>query len=731
MAKVKHENEVEASFCSDQWLLDSVKMEEEENKAKILSKNIVETNEIESETHDNNEVQQNKKLTSPIVSDKEENILFGFKDRNNSCWKNVTFSTEVENLCTFKCPKCEKTFQTKAMISYHLRMAKHAVARKIIVNDYLFKVVLHKCKICHQRMLCDSETVVGHVKRYHKINDIQQYKDMAHEDFPRTEGTGESLSIRYDTKSWENALETAPVSEDVANSCIYECNVCQKIFKTRKSLMYHFETTRHAPERSTTDKNYYKHFFKNNYLIKIIVHKCKICNQRILCEKDVILKHFKHNHKIKTHKTYLDLAKNTSYRDKIQEMTENGNSRKRPRDFYSFAPVSQEIGNLCIYTCNVCNVTYVTRNGLRFHFKDSGHGDPAKAKMFLTKIVMHQCCICFKKVLCDNEAVRRHLKTHKVKSLNDYVVTKGVKWALGKMPDHQLELDKFCKTNSTKYHCTRLVNKQCKYICTECNYTCHSWLYMKKHVKSKGHGPLSLVTKYLQKVIFHQCHMCDEIILCDTYFLLNHVSRHKLTMSAYRKKFDLPMPVYFEESNDSYQSKLSAIIKDIPVIKTRTTLAIRANLFPNDGQATKHVGNICLIQCPFCSKSCFSFDSLRKHFEVSHKQKKLKIEIKHVTEARYHKCHICGMIVLCDNFTIRVHAKSAHRISYSHYRQNYVLKNGGKVIPTLQEFQRNSEAFDTFDTGKTENERDHDDDNNDKGLLEPSMISSESEESNG
>ncbi len=112
MDKVKQENEIGTSYHSDQWLLDSVKMEEEE-KAKILSTKFNGTDGMEIKTQDTNGVGQDKNIASPKFSDEEQIIFSGFRDNNNSCWENVTFSDEVANLCTFKCRQCGKTSNSK------------------------------------------------------------------------------------------------------------------------------------------------------------------------------------------------------------------------------------------------------------------------------------------------------------------------------------------------------------------------------------------------------------------------------------------------------------------------------------------------------------------------------------------------------------------------------------------------------------------------------------------
>ncbi len=119
-----------------------------------------------------------------------------------------------------------------------------------------------------------------------------------------------------------------------------------------------------------------------------------------------------------------------------------------------------------------------------------------------------------------------------------------------------------------------------------------------------------------------------------------------------------------------------------------------------------------------------AYGGLRTHLRNKHQSRNVKYDKDLVTEARYHKCQICSMLVLCDHTMLRNHVRNAHKTNVPKYFSNHVLKNGGKSIPTYTDFKKDNNVFETFiaDEKQSENPLKHD-------LILPSMLSSESEDS--
>ncbi len=76
--------------------------------------------------------------------------------------------------------------------------------------------------------------------------------------------------------------------------------------------------------------------------------------------------------------------------------------------------------------------------------------------------------------------------------------------------------------------------------------------------------------------------------------------------------------------------------------------------------------------------------------------KKISNMLDQVVEARYHKCYICDRVVLCDMFFLRINFRNNHKINLKQYANEYVLKNGSQVIPTLNDFMMNYDVFETM-----------------------------------
>ncbi len=140
-----------------------------------------------------------------------------------------------------------------------------------------------------------------------------------------------------------------------------------------------------------------------------------------------------------------------------------------------------------------------------------------------------------------------------------------------------------------------------------------------------------------------------------------------------------------------------------------------------DTQLNKKTGNLSFFQCPICHKTDRSGRVLIQHCQKEHQSKRLSIGMKYVLRARYHSCHICSMKILCVSKFIERHAVRRHNIRLSEYVTNYIVKSGNRAFPTLLEYKKNNQVFELFkDPIKYEG---------DNGLIQPHMISSESEDS--
>ncbi len=278
------------------------------------------------------------------------------------------------------------------------------------------------------------------------------------------------------------------------------------------------------------------------------------------------------------------------------------------------------------------------------------------------------------------------------------------------------------KTQNSKNSLASENKNLCDFKCTRCAYTCSTWSSLKKHVLVKKHGPLEGIAQYLQKIVFYKCSMCDEKMPCDKSFIQRHFHQHKLTVKTY---YSSVKNINSEgEMHKTYLLKLQTLIEGIPSIDPKHGTITNSDSLP-DNQVTKHIGNICFFQCSICSKSGLSFSNLRYHCKLKHNMETVPYNVKNVTEARYHRCHICLKIILCDSSFIIFHLRSSHKITLGQYKTDYVKKGGWEVLPTFWDYQRDNDVFESLKMNKPMIELDQ----KDSDKIMPWMLSSESEDS--
>ncbi len=291
-------------------------------------------------------------------------------------------------------------------------------------------------------------------------------------------------------------------------------------------------------------------------------------------------------------------------------------------------------------------------------------------------------------------------------------------------------MDSFCKSSTSGQKVTDRYANLCKFSCNMCGHYCQNWYLMRKHVRTKGHGTITSIKSFITSVTLHKCHFCKEYIFCDKGIINDHVKSHKLSVETYLNMAKLPDS---QKIQKQYQSLLRAAIKNIPVIKQKystggTKRVLKAKSIPND-QVTENVGNLTFFECCNCGKTDMSYNALVKHSKNKHGLKSLN-QLDWAAEVRYHKCHICDRIVLCDNAILSSHLKRCHKTKLDRYMKDFVLKRGGKVFPTFRDYQRDQDVFKSFskddiDSQDTANKSDKKNDD----LIDASMISSESDDS--
>ncbi len=391
------------------------------------------------------------------------------------------------------------------------------------------------------------------------------------------------------------------------------------------------------------------------------------------------------------------------------------------------ATCSENVANLCEYQCPKCIKKFCSRSTLSRHFRKTNHAIPTKGFFdnCLIKIVAHDCQICSKKLLCEIKVIENHLKSlHQIKTAKEYVQKTKVKLN-DRVTQVKSNFDLFCSTITKAKKSVQMVGNLCTFSCSQCDFSCNSWHTMSDHIKASTHGPHKNPFMYATNATLHKCHICGELVLCEQVLIKNHVrNKHNITIKEYKKLIKFPNQ---EEMFKKYMSNLKIFIKCIPKVSNIFVWNMKPNSLPNH-QLTNNIGNLSFFKCSLCEKSNMSYYGLNKHLNRLHKSNIIKSDKSHfhnVVEARYHECNICSRIILCDYGILNIHTKKFHKISVAQYAKDHVLKKGGQVYPTFRDFCMNPQVFETL---KSDSESCIND-NQDNSLILPSMISSESEDS--
>ncbi len=355
------------------------------------------------------------------------------------------------------------------------------------------------------------------------------------------------------------------------------------------------------------------------------------------------------------------------------------------------APVSDSVANLCKYQCKKCHDIFSSRYLTYKHFRETKHAESNKINIsnYVISAVAHKCQICSKKLLCDKMCIQFHLRRSHQMNFKKYIQNENVKYDMSRvMFSKNFDIPSAKVSENPKV--VRQVTCLCKFSCIQCHYSCKRWRKMLKHINdTHDHGLISSIDKYLTYPVFHKCIVCDKLLLCDDLIVGQHVQKHEMTLKAYKS---ILKPKNINALHSQFRLELKAACKEIPEMKAGPKCVLPPNTFENY-QTTNSVGDLSFFKCPFCSKSNISYNCLRQHCTSKHKSKTFSYNREIVVEARYHRCQICAAIILSDKSIITHHIHRKHRTNMPQYIKEYVQKNGGKVFPTLKDYQQNNRVF--------------------------------------
>jgi hypothetical protein len=597
---------------------------------------------------------------------------------------------KVGNMCQFRCPQDSCWYQnnTWRCMREHLKAKGHYIPSRPTGDyaSYAVKMVYHECRECRRAVLNDRFMLRVHLK-FHKLTLVEYCQTYRLTLLPVRELKPQQTPAEKKKRVFQShskrilqdlGLRVDEISDTIGNKCRYQCQTCKKNMLSYKTLEEHLKIAKHS---TCTDRG----IAIEKFISRVVTHKCLLCSEVLLCDEKFFASHAKLHHGLTVNQ----------YRAKFE--LENPNLRatkeKQLKALLTGAIVSESIGNLCTFQCQVCLKTFDSK--WKFHL-EAGHlneekeictGSSEHSSLFFwqnaVKRVVHKCRLCGEMLLCDSHELSYHFtREHKV-TMKEYSHLTGAQLR-GSVHDVKERMRKL--QNSSRME--KSVGNFCKFECNQCDFRAFSWIQMKEHFVKQQHGnKINSAPDFATEAVLHQCRTCTEKVLCDKFIISLHLrTKHRLSVKQYIAEGAL------KGSKDIYDEKLKEVLAGIPTVQKPLPKRCNPGKVLPDSQLTKSVGNLCLFECPLCQAASHSWKTFQCHMRAHKGMKKwLTFDTKYVKEARYHRCLLCGTEILCDKTFIRDHINrhskaKKEKMDFPKYVK-LVEESGGRSFPTFREWQ--------------------------------------------
>ncbi len=639
-------------------------------------------------------------------------------------------TTEIGDLCVFQCQKCRTIFRSLGILTIHLsqecfpKYKKNGIAR--LVKSCLIEARYHQCRWCGHISFCDIKVIEKHVRNYHRKN-LFQYMFKATINGLRSKlllishynFKGPVLSERE-----RREVPTESITREAENLCTFQCDKC---FTECSSLLF---LKSHLVKCKGTGK------FQPDYVSSAAIHECKVCCIRMLCDREVILRHLAQVHSMPI-KTYVDIPTNNIQliTDKLIKRNKLSNNQissdnilsvplvlplNRIKNDKSSLPnisTTNKVGNYCVYSCDTCDFKTDSWGGMKNHNVNSDHG-PGHSKYdkkYVTEARYHRCTICLRVMLCDISVIKPHVRLSHGYTLKKYSEISNKLEEKNDLPNEILEnigqksspsqpqeddVSRVLNTNeATKSNTTKEYANLLTLRCDKCKTVLRSWKRMQNHLK-KCKNNSTINDKIIMQTIWHECKICKKKILCDKSLIMKHLYNvHEMGVKTYGKlgKNDAFFNPEFRTVQDGDSLSLSKSVKvfSYSLSKNHSDFTVPKGLI-NDSDMTSSISNYCTFKCIYCGLKTSSWPGMTLHVNSAHKSDKTRVvfHTDFVHECIYHKCYICFKGILCDEDIITRHARKEHNIFLLEKYKKWHVKNlnsdkqGDNLMSTKVQYEK-------------------------------------------
>ncbi len=427
----------------------------------------------------------------------------------------------VGDLCLFQCRNCLRKFtQHRALMMRALHSKECSVKGEKKKNGAIESLVearYHICSVCAARVLCDKGLINRHISRMHRITLDDDYMPLVNRRL-REEQEGREIKLfgqelegnqeerqrklvpivpPFSTvEVHSKALKDDKVTDFIGNICSFACTECSFTSNSLTALCTH-------AKKCMGDGD-----FQPTTVTEARYHRCGICTTILLCDVSVIQAHARkvHGFGIREYSTMADNKRKSEYQtqcEKREEAQKQTVARKSP-----FSPTQESstpLDNPWFKSCPKCSYQSGSTPAFHLHMRKTHKLSPEKYKLLRTG------CISLEDVVNDLKYPKPLNPINKFPTIEP----KG-------------ELTWVESSSMVPKEClSREMGNLCKYKCDQCDMETTMWSTLRRHVtQTHGFPALGYEKKFVKEARYHPCKLCSQAVLCDRYFIRNHILHH-------------------------------------------------------------------------------------------------------------------------------------------------------------------------------------------------------------
>ncbi len=234
-----------------------------------------------------NEIKSNDNSYAPSNENKFSYVLLEKSIKNSAILKNAEVSKTVgPSLCQFDCLDCHESYSCWKSLVHHIKTEHNKFISQRNYEAYLYRATVHICKICCQKLLCDSSFFNHHFRKRHQMS-LSDYKHKYNCESPGM-------------LSFQKRMTKAKISEnEIGNLCTYICPGCKNLYCSLSNFKTHQKLG--SNRCSLRDETLPLQICAE----KVVTHKCKICSKLLLCDITSIMLYSRFHHEITNVEDYL------------------------------------------------------------------------------------------------------------------------------------------------------------------------------------------------------------------------------------------------------------------------------------------------------------------------------------------------------------------------------------------------------------------------------------------